>query len=82
MVKERVELSVPERVTTSTFGPQESREIKKFVGLGNLVAQWGQRKSIPHLAVNQFVTIKEGTGILSAKPISFTPPTLPASARQ
>jgi enediyne biosynthesis protein E4 len=36
----------------------------------------GGKESIPHIAANQFITIKEGSGILSAKPISFTSPAL------
>jgi hypothetical protein len=43
--------------------------------LVNLEIAWpsGRKGSISHIAANQFLTIKEGTGILSAKPISFTP---------
>jgi hypothetical protein len=42
----------------------------------NLEIVWpnGGEESIPHVAANQFITIKEGAGILIAKPISFTPP--------
>ncbi len=45
----------------------------------NLQVTWpnGARESIPHVAANQFITIKEGTGILSARPISFTAQKLP-----
>jgi hypothetical protein len=32
----------------------------------------GQKDSIPNIKPNQFITIKEGKGILSAKPISLT----------
>lgn len=37
----------------------------------------GRKESISHVAANQFLTVKEGAGIVSAKPISFTPPTSP-----
>jgi hypothetical protein len=37
----------------------------------------GRKESISHVAANQFITIKEGSGIVSAKPISFS---LPSSA--
>jgi hypothetical protein len=47
---------------------------EKFV---NLEIAWpsGRKESILHVAANQFLTIKEGSGILSAKAISFTAPT-------
>jgi hypothetical protein len=47
---------------------------QKFVDLEILWPNGG-KESIHHVAANQFITIKEGAGILSAKPISFTPPT-------
>jgi hypothetical protein len=46
---------------------------EKFVSL-EIVWPNGGKESIPHIAANQFVTIKEGAGILSAEPISFTSP--------
>ena len=46
---------------------------EKFVNL-EIVWPNGGKESIPHVAANQFITIKEGAGILSATPISFTPP--------
>jgi len=44
--------------------------------LVNLEIAWpsGRKEVISRVAANQFLTIKEGTGIQSAKPISFTPP--------
>jgi hypothetical protein len=54
---------------------------EKFVDL-EILWPSGGKQSIPHIAANQFVTIKEGSGILSAKPISFTPPTLTAPAKE
>ena len=48
----------------------------KFVNL-EIVWPNGGKESIPHVAANQFITIKEGVGILTAKPISFI---LPVSA--
>ena len=46
---------------------------EKLVSL-EIVWPNGGKESIPHIAANQFITIKEGAGILSAEPISFTPP--------
>ena len=45
----------------------------KFV---NLEIAWpsGRNETISHVAANQFIIIKEGSGILSATRISFTPP--------
>ena len=53
-----------------TFGLGKP-ENDKFV---NLEIEWpsGGKESISHVAANQFITIKEGAGILSAKPISFS----------
>jgi enediyne biosynthesis protein E4 len=45
---------------------------EKFVTL-EIVWPNSGKESIPHIAANQLITIKEGTGILSAEPISFTP---------
>jgi hypothetical protein len=41
----------------------------------NLEIAWpsGKKESIVNVAANQFLTIKEGAGILSAQAISFTP---------
>jgi hypothetical protein len=46
----------------------------------NLQIAWpsGRKESITHIAVNQFLTIKEGDGIVSARPIVFGP-ALPGS---
>ena len=54
---------------------------QKFV---NLEVVWpnGGKESIPHVSANQFLTIKEGAGILSAKPILFTPQTSATSVRK
>jgi hypothetical protein len=50
----------------------------------NLDIEWpsGRKELIPHVAANQFLTIKEGAGILSAKPISFVPPDSPTHAKK
>jgi hypothetical protein len=45
----------------------------KFVNL-EIVWPNGGKESIFHVAANQFLTIKEGAGILTAKPMSFTQP--------
>jgi len=47
---------------------------EKFV---NLEISWpsGGKESIRHVAANQFITIREGAGVISAKSISFTPTT-------
>jgi len=49
----------------------------------NLQVTWpnGARESIPHVAANQFITIMEGAGILSARPVSFTAQKLPNAAK-
>ncbi|MGA2050420.1 MAG: CRTAC1 family protein [Terracidiphilus sp.] len=46
---------------------------EKFVDLEILWPN-GEKESVPHVAANQFLTIKEGAGILSSKPIAFFPP--------
>jgi hypothetical protein len=50
----------------------------------NLDIEWpsGRKELIPHVAANQFLTIKEGAGVLSAKPISFVPPDSPSPAKK
>jgi hypothetical protein len=52
-----------------TFGLDKPEEGKT----ANLEIVWpsGQKDSIPNIKPNQFLTIKEGKGILSAKPISL-----------
>src|SRR5579863_5311077 len=53
-----------------TFGLGKPEEGKT----ANLEIVWpsGQKDSIPNIKPNQFIIIKEGKGILSAKPISLT----------
>jgi enediyne biosynthesis protein E4 len=53
-----------------TFGLGKPEEGKT----ANLEILWpsGQKDSIPNIKPNQFITIKEGKGILYAKPISLT----------
>jgi hypothetical protein len=55
-----------------TFGLGEPANGK----LVNLEIAWpsGRKESIPYINANQLLTIEEGAGILSAKPISFAPP--------
>jgi hypothetical protein len=63
-----------------TFGLGKP-EYQKFVNL-EIVWPNGRRESIPHVSANQFITIKEGAGILSANPISLTPPTSATSVKK
>jgi len=53
-----------------TFGLGKPEEGKT----ANLEILWpsGQKDSIPNIKPNQFITVKEGKGILSAKPVSLT----------
>jgi hypothetical protein len=53
----------------------------KFVDLEILWPNGG-KGSAHHVAANQFVTIKEGAGVVSAKAISFTPPALTNSPKR
>jgi len=64
MAKNRVKLPVAERIPPDVrLGKPASNS---FV---NLQVTWpnGARESIPHVAANQFITIMEGAGILSAR---------------
>jgi hypothetical protein len=54
---------------------------EKFVDLDILWPNGGG-ESIHHVAANQFITIEEGTGVLSAKPISFVLRTSPAPVKR
>ena len=53
-----------------TFGLGKPEEGKT----ASLEIVWpsGQKDSIPNIKPNQFITVKEGRGILTAKPISLT----------
>jgi enediyne biosynthesis protein E4 len=51
----------------------------------NLAIEWpnGKKESINHIAANQFLTIREGAGVVSAEPIPFTStPSGSAATRQ
>jgi len=55
-----------------TFGlgkPEEGKSV-------GLQIQWpsGKKDSIPNIKPNQFITVQEGKGLVSAQPIAFTPP--------
>jgi enediyne biosynthesis protein E4 len=55
-----------------TFGlgkPQPGRTV-------NIQIAWpsGRNEPLAHVAANQFITVKEGSGIVSAHPIDFLPP--------
>jgi enediyne biosynthesis protein E4 len=54
-----------------TFGlgkPEPGRTV-------NVEIAWpsGRRESLPHVAADQFITVEEGKGIVSARPIDFSP---------
>ena len=53
----------------------------KFVDL-EVVWPNGGKESVLHVAANQFIIIKEGAGIISARPISFTLPASETTARK
>jgi hypothetical protein len=54
-----------------TFGLGKPGSIKEV----NLEIAWprGKKESLSHVAADQFLTIEEGKGIVSARPIVFTP---------
>jgi enediyne biosynthesis protein E4 len=60
-----------------TFGlgkPEDGKTVSLEIGWPR-----GRKDSIPDLKPNQFITVEEGKGVISAQPIVFTPPQSPSS---